>query len=269
MLHGVTNSACVHRWVSDTLTGKARVNTTAAGEMLVRQCLGTLRALVEEYALTMDITLVKSCQNRVDSLTRVPQRLLDLHKKVENQCGKVASIKQSHVADIHQKSVKRMLYFARIIDPTASKELVKSVVRACEACQSIDPAPLRWEKGDLSGKKNWSRLAMDETHYNGGHFLTLIGCGPFRFTIWRSLWLHDSISVIRQLEAIFFYERGPSAEILTDNDAAFTCRQIKEFTSCWSVHLKFRCAHVQAGNGIVERSHWSIKTIAARKNCPA
>ena len=46
------------------------------------------------------------------------------------------------VTDIHQKSghpgVKRTLYFVRIIDLTVSKELVRSVVRACEACQSID-----------------------------------------------------------------------------------------------------------------------------------
>ena len=35
VLHLVTDSACVHR-ISDTLTGKASVNTRAAGEMLVR-----------------------------------------------------------------------------------------------------------------------------------------------------------------------------------------------------------------------------------------
>ena len=36
VLHLVTDSACVHRWISDTLTGKARVNTRAACEILVR-----------------------------------------------------------------------------------------------------------------------------------------------------------------------------------------------------------------------------------------
>ena len=36
VLHLVTDSVCVHRWISNTLTGKARVNTRAAGEMLVR-----------------------------------------------------------------------------------------------------------------------------------------------------------------------------------------------------------------------------------------
>ena len=102
------------------------------------------------------------------------------------------------------------------------------------------------------------------THYDGEHLLMLIDCGPSHFAIWRPLWRQDSISIFRQLEAIF-YECGPPAEILTDNDTAFTYRQFKEFTSSWGVHLRFRCVHVPA----MERSHRSIKTIAARKNCPA
>ena len=36
VLHWVTDSACMHRWIANTLTGKACVNTRAAGEMLVR-----------------------------------------------------------------------------------------------------------------------------------------------------------------------------------------------------------------------------------------
>ena len=53
VLHLVPDSACVQRWISDTLTGKACVNTRAAGEMLVRRRLGTLRSLVKEYGLNI------------------------------------------------------------------------------------------------------------------------------------------------------------------------------------------------------------------------
>ena len=80
-LHLVADSACVHRWISDTLTGKAHVNTRAAGEMLVREQLGTLQSLAKEYGLTIDVKLVKSCQNRADSLTRVLHRWMDLLKE--------------------------------------------------------------------------------------------------------------------------------------------------------------------------------------------
>ena len=138
----------------------------------------------------MTVTLVKSCQNCTDSLTRVPQRWLEMHKKepVQVSCATGTNqLNKRQVAYIHQQSghpgVKRTMYFARTVDPTVSKELIKSVVRTCEACQSIDPAPVHWKKGDLSVRGNWSRLAMDVTHYNGGHFLTLIDFGPSRFAI--------------------------------------------------------------------------------------
>ena len=44
-----TDSLCVYHWISDTLTGKARVRTKAASEMLIRQRLETIRKLVTEY----------------------------------------------------------------------------------------------------------------------------------------------------------------------------------------------------------------------------
>ena len=56
-------------------------------------------------------------------------------------------------------------------------------------------------------------------------------------------------------------------EILTNNDIAFTSKDFGEFARNWDVHLRFRCAYSPSGNGIVERSHRTVKTIKARKNC--
>ena len=61
-----TDSACVHKWISDTLTGKARVRTKAASEMLIQWRLDTIIKLVKEYALSMNVSLVKSSQNKAD-----------------------------------------------------------------------------------------------------------------------------------------------------------------------------------------------------------
>ena len=153
----------------------------------------------------MDVALVKSCQNYSDSLTRVLQRWLDLQKKggepMLGSCTTATSqLNNSQVDNIHQQSghlgVKRTLYFARILDPMMSKKIIELVVRACEAWQSIDLAPVSCKKGDLSMKKNWSRLAMDVTDHDGGHFLTLIDWWPLQ---WQ-----DSTSVICQLETIFY-----------------------------------------------------------------
>ena len=45
VIHLRTDSACMHRWISDTLFGKARVRTKAASEMLIRRRLSTLHEL--------------------------------------------------------------------------------------------------------------------------------------------------------------------------------------------------------------------------------
>ena len=81
ILHIHTDSACVHKWVTDTLTGKARVRTRAASEMQIRRRLDALASQVQEYGLSVDVALVRSEHNRADSLTRVPQRWFDLFKK--------------------------------------------------------------------------------------------------------------------------------------------------------------------------------------------
>ena len=81
ILYLFTDSACVQKWISDTLTGKARVRTKAESEMLIRRRLDTIIKLVKEYALSMNVSLVKSSQNKADRLTRVPQKWLDATKR--------------------------------------------------------------------------------------------------------------------------------------------------------------------------------------------
>ena len=68
-----TDFACMYHWVSDTLTGRVQVRTKAASEMLIQRRLNTLKDLIEEYHLTMDVTLVPSTLNLADCLTCVPQ----------------------------------------------------------------------------------------------------------------------------------------------------------------------------------------------------
>ncbi|MEL7523245.1 MAG: reverse transcriptase domain-containing protein, partial [Cyanobacteria bacterium J06553_1] len=67
-----TDSATVYQWISDGLTGKSRLRTKAASEMLVRRRVAIVTALVEEYGLSVEVTLVPSRENKADALTRVP-----------------------------------------------------------------------------------------------------------------------------------------------------------------------------------------------------
>ena len=87
------------------------------------------------------------------------------------------------------------------------KNDVRRVVKACQVCQSIDPAPVKWARGDLNVDEIWHRVGMDVTHVNGCHYLTLIDCGPTQFAVWRRMQRQDTNSVIQQLELLFF-ERG-------------------------------------------------------------
>lgn len=272
-LHLRTDSRTVLSWVSDCLSGKARLKTKAASEMIIRRRLGLLKDLVQEYELQVDIDFVPSAANLADRLTRVPQRWLKPDQKpglMGAKCGAAEGTDRSKVDDVHRltghQGVDRTRYFVQRLIPSATTTDVREVVSSCEECQSIDPAPVKWSKGKLGVDGSWARIGMDITHYNGHHFLTLIDCGPSRFAIWRLLRRQDNVSVIEQLEQVFF-ERGPPQEILTDNDSAFRSESFRNFSEQWGVALRFRCAHVPSGNGIVERSHRTVKRIASRKRC--
>ena len=139
-------------------------------------------------------------------------------------------------------------------------------IRTCEECQSIDPAPVHWEKGTLEVDDNWQRVGMEITHYGAHHFLTLTDCGPLHFSIWRQLAKQDSASVIWQLETVFF-ECGPPHKLPTNNDMAFCSREFRAFANDWGINLWFHCAYVPAGNRIAEQCHRTVKRIAARIHC--
>ena len=141
-----------------------------------------------------------------------------------------------------------------VYDVTKARWLLKE----CEECQLIDPAPVHWSKGALKVKQTWHWVAMDITHCNRAHFLTVIDSGPAQFAIWRRLPRQDATSVINQLKAVF-YERGPLTEILTDNDTAFRSSLLKTFLDEWRVRLRFCCAYIPSGNGIIKRCHRTVK----------
>uniref|UniRef100_A0A5S6R1G3 RNase H domain-containing protein n=1 Tax=Trichuris muris TaxID=70415 RepID=A0A5S6R1G3_TRIMR len=57
----MTDSSTVYRWITDGLSGKARLRTKAASEMLIRRRTSTVLSLAEDYALQLSVTL--DCQD--------------------------------------------------------------------------------------------------------------------------------------------------------------------------------------------------------------
>ena len=86
----------------------------------------------------------------------------------------VGELDAAHIRTIHQScghpSVKRTHYLVKLVSPEVSKAAVQEVIRECEECQSIDPAPVNWKASRLDVCKNWRRVGMDVTHLEGRHY---------------------------------------------------------------------------------------------------
>ena len=266
-----TDSVNVHRWLSDALSGRARLRTKAQSELLIRRRVGVVKQLVEELSLAVSVTLVRSCENRADALTRVPREWLRDNVVAAALVSSGDPSIGAAISDVHERAghpgVRKTLYFARRdISKDVKRSDVQKTVSECDVCRSIDPAPVQLLHGSLEVEGLWERLAIDITHYRSQSYLSVIDCGPSRFCLWGHLRRPDAESAVQFLSRVF-YERGAPLEILCDNDTVFRGRQFAAFAAKWSVDLRFRAAYAPSGNAIVERNHRTVKVIAARKQC--
>ncbi|CDW58931.1 hypothetical protein TTRE_0000726001 [Trichuris trichiura] len=127
-------------------------------------------SLFEEYALQPSVTLVKSQDNRADSLTRVPQRWLTLAIGLSSPvCAAVADPRAVRlIAAVHHAAghpgVRRTSYFVQQTNTAMNRGLMRQVVTECQVCQSFDPLSAGWEYGTLEIPRVWQRVAIDTTH---------------------------------------------------------------------------------------------------------
>jgi len=286
-LEVITDSASVFGWVSSVVEDTHRPRVSGLGEMLIRRRLGMVTELVDAYGLSLSMRQVPSALNLADALTRVPKKWLvkgaytacagvtDVEPESRND-GDVAlgvpgvpaegvsreMVERSHSA--HHLGIRRTLFISRKqFGAGVTEQAVRGVIKDCQACRRVDPAPVQWERGTLSVSVPWKRLATDITHYEGRPYLTVVDCGPGRFAIWRRLTAETADAVGSQLQLIF-NERGAPEELLSDNGPCFRSRMLEELLASWQVRQVFSCAYRPSGNGIVERNHRTIKRMAAR-----
>ena len=160
----MTDSATVYGWLRSSLMDTHKIKTRGMSEMLVKRRLAVVKDLVQEYHLTVEVKWIESAKNKADSLTRVPHRWLQISKEVVHGCAAVGLLEMHNK---HHFGVERTLYLARLMAPedNVTRKQVQDVVASCVRCRSIDPAPIKWEKGHLECKENWKRIATDVTHY--------------------------------------------------------------------------------------------------------
>ena len=167
-----------------------------------------LSATVREYKLDISIVHIPSESNRADSLMRVPLQWVtgERHMEVEGHAN--ASVKELPTNDdIHHTAghlgIRRTLFFMRRVRPSATKCEARDVVEWCKDCARIDMASKKWTQGSISVEKTWDRLAMDITHVGHDDYLSVIDCGPSRYTIWEQLGRTTSANIIKVLHRIF------------------------------------------------------------------
>lgn len=260
----VTDSATVASWLSVAISNDERIKVRGQSEMLVKRRLSVLIDTANECGLQLSVTRVASSVNKADALTRVPKEWLTESCNVaiaDDQCE--AEIWKSHSQ--HHFGAERTFAILKLERPELNVTMreVKSVIKACSKCKSIDPASISYSHGTLDVEETWKRIACDVTHVNGIPYLSVIDCGPSRFTVWHELQSEEAREVSSKLFQLFCVW-GPPEEVLLDNAASFRSQQVKELCAAWGVALLFRCAYRPQGNAIIERCHRTVKRTVAR-----
>lgn len=269
----ITDSVAVYNWVRLTITKDKRIKASGMSEPLIRRRLEIIKDTVKEWNLSISVTLVSSSENRADRLTRLPKKWLspDIFSgfssvETPEPYDRKEFISRAH--NLHHAGSEKTLFHVNEVRPGDKFTIgeVREVVQACNRCRSIDPRPETWSKGTIDVDSNWFRLAIDEVHYLGESYLSVVDCGPSRYAFWKKLSSASSDVVCNVLDFLFCVF-GPPNEILLDNATIFRSNNFSSFAQNWGVKIIYRCAYRPSGNAIVERNHRTIKSLATRAQC--
>ena len=258
-IHVMTDSSSVYSWIESSIGKDQKIKVRGLSEVLVRRRLQLVVNIVQECNISLTISLVPSCENKADELTRVPSKWLR-----KNICSPAVSPQidvqheNSRIHELHHFGVDWTFYFVKraCSGVEVRRKDVERVVKNCNRCRSIDPSAIRWSTGELSVESVWYRVA----------YLSIIDCGPSRFTIWRQLNGESAVEVCEHIKNICV-EHGPPYTILVDNGSVFKSAQFQAVLLKWNIQVHYRAAYRPSGNGIVERIHRTIKRIATRSSC--
>jgi ribonuclease HI len=159
----ITDSASVFSWLRSTLLDSHKIRTHGMSEMLVKRRLQVIKELCTKFGMSVSTLWVPTTKNKADGLTRVRKRWLDkirchgVEDQVESNekcCVAANSDLVAKVHGIHHFGVNRTLFFARLDDSAVTRADVQEVVSRCSRCKSVDPAPMKLDKGDLEAEDN-------------------------------------------------------------------------------------------------------------------
>ncbi|XP_065668090.1 uncharacterized protein LOC136088321 [Hydra vulgaris] len=124
-----TDSVTVHGWLKRMLTESHRIRSNALSEMLIKRKLSLLQDLIKEY--NINITSTKELCG-----VSIAEEIRNCHSK-------------------HHFGVNRTMFTVQQRLPHVLRKDVEECVRKCCQCNSIDPAPIKWENGVLNVPDAW------------------------------------------------------------------------------------------------------------------
>ena len=137
----------------------------------------------------------------MDELTQVNKKWLVKEENVVSiGCLGIKELEELHC--MHHMGVDRTLYLVRKVDPLIKRKKVWRVVKNCIRFQSIDPAPTIHDPGEIGTTTNWTRLAINITHYCRGANLSMINCGTGKLVVWRELHAEMAAVIAEDLEKV-------------------------------------------------------------------
>ena len=279
----ITDSATVYGWLRAIIHHTHNIRTRALSEVLIRRRLDTLREVIDEEGLDVQIRLVPSAKNLADALTRVPKTWWQTREDAIVPAAFVAvsaerasvdgELSERHATTLHDVwklherchfGVDRTLELAKErFGAGISRRMVRKVVSRCDRCARIDPTvSIRWDHGTLAAPNVWQRWATDITHVNGRPHLVVVDTAS-GFSMWRPLRCESAQEVCGHLGQLFS-EFGPPESLLSDNGTVFRSRGASALLERWDVQQELACAYRPQGNGIVERVHRTVKRTAKR-----
>ena len=128
-VHLKTDSSTVVSWVKLVVTNERKVKTKGAAEMLVKQRLGLLEDLIQEFGLKLRLSFVFSEKNKADILIRVRKTWLRVSEHLVEGVAAANYLENpdsSELHDMHHMGVDRMLFLARKVIPNINKKRGKT-----------------------------------------------------------------------------------------------------------------------------------------------
>ncbi|XP_065652813.1 uncharacterized protein LOC136080131 [Hydra vulgaris] len=244
--------------MNELLHRSEKDSTRGISQLLVQRRLNTIKKIAKDIKNILQ--WIPSELNLADRLSRIPQKW----GRTVCATGIIQQKDIWKVLLIGHFGVDRTLQLCLRNNQNVSRKEISAVIASCNQCNSIDPYSVKWKQGQLSVKQNWNRVALDVTHVGAELYLSMIDCGPSRYTVWRKLVTKTAAEIIGKLEEIFS-SFGPPVCLLMDNE--FRLHKLTRFADEWDVDFEYRAAHRAQGNGIVERIQRTIKRTVARSRC--